>query len=193
MTHFPMLCHSVPVDELVAQIDAQPELWDNTPLRTYAGGPFENSHDIWVRYNDHKPYSAAEDFSGFHDPHVPVWYDAASKLPALRPILMGIMSHPKIQAEGLYGVFITRIPPGGRVEKHVDRGWHVEFTQKFYVCLRNPEEAPFCVEGEDGEVEELIPTPGDIHFFDNRRPHWVHNNGDHDRMTLIVCVRSSLV
>ena len=36
---------------------------------------------------------------------------------------------------------------------------------------------------------ELRPLPGDIYTFDNARRHWVTNDSDEDRITLIVCVR----
>ena len=44
--------------------------------------------------------------------------------------------------------------------------------------------------GVAGVLEELTPLPGEIHHFDNRKPHWVQNDSGHDRMTLIVCIRT---
>ena len=184
MTHFPMVTHSVPVDELVAQIDAQPELWGSIKART-RHPEFARSDDIWVRYNDIQKYP--NKLSEFNDVHLPVWYPAWHALPALRPIVFGLMA--SAQGEMLGGVLITRVPPGGRIERHADDGWHVDYYDKLYVCLRNPLEAPFTVLGDDGRVETLQPTPGDVHYFDNRRPHWVENRSEtEERMTLIICI-----
>ena len=185
MTHFPLLGR-LDVSELVAQIDAQPELWGQSPFRTLHP-TFAATDDIWVRYNDLAKFP--DGLAGFNDEHIPVWYPALAKLPALRPIIFGVMA--AVQGEMLGGVLITRVPPGRSIKKHADSGWHVDFYSKFYVCLRNPPEAPFMVLGDDGQEEALRPRPGEVHYFDNRRPHWVENTSDaEERMTLIVCIRT---
>lgn len=184
MTHFPLVAHSLDVGPLVAQIDAQPGLWGQFGART-ATNTFKRSDDIWVRYNDIGKFP--DSMKGFNDEHLPVWYPAWRLLPALRPIVFGLLSH--LQGEVLGGVLITRVPPGGSIKRHADSGWHVDYYDKYYVCLRNPLEAPFSVLGDDGRVETLQPTPGDVHYFDNRRPHWVDNASEtEERMTLIVCI-----
>jgi aspartyl/asparaginyl beta-hydroxylase (cupin superfamily) len=46
------------------------------------------------------------------------------------------------------------------------------------------ERQAFCFEGE-----QLSALDGESYFFENQVPHWVVNNSDRDRITLIVCVR----
>lgn len=184
MTAFPLLPIKFDVAPLLAELDANPDLWGSIDLRKATPGtPHREMTDIWVRYNDVAPYRRRGSFMGFNDPHVPVWYPAWARLPALRPIIAKLMA--KLQGEMLGGVLITRVPAGGKIEPHVDTGWHVDYFQKFYVALKSLAGAALCVEGE-----EITPPVGSVHFFDNRQEHWVRNEGDGERMTLIVCIRT---
>jgi aspartyl/asparaginyl beta-hydroxylase (cupin superfamily) len=90
----------------------------------------------------------------------------------------------KVGGKQLGGVLITRIPSGGEVQPHVDHGWHAGHYEKFAVQLRGNQEQAFCFEDA-----ELRPEPGDLYTFDNARLHWVTNDSDSERITLIVCIR----
>ena len=186
MTNFLKVAEG-PVDELVRQI-ASCDLWNAQPWRKTLSA-HRQMDDIWVRYNDIAPFVARGSMDGFNGPHIPVWYPAWHALPALKPIVHGIVS--RVQGEMLGGVLITRVPPGGEIARHVDSGWHVDYFDKFYVCLKGHEGATFSCE-HDGAIEHLSPRPGDLHRFDNRKPHWVTNKGPGERMTLIVCVRTEM-
>ena len=97
----------------------------------------------------------------------------------------------KVQGEMLCAVLITRIPPGSGIDPHIDKSWHVEYTEKFYLTLKGaPGAAFYC---DDGTWEESIePRPGDLYLFDNRKRHWVENQSDQDRVTLIMCIRTDM-
>lgn len=170
----------VNVKELREQLDAHPELWNEIDWRKR--GAHEEVDDIWVRYNDYRKYPNPTMLE-FRDRHVPVWYPAWRKLPALRPIIFGLMAQE--EGEMLGGVLITRVKPGCQVYPHKDDGWHVNYFDKFYVCLGGAHGARlFCKD------EYMEPLPGDVHWFDNRREHWVTNESTEDRITLIVCIRT---
>ena len=186
MKHFDLISRNVDVAPLMAQLDAHPELWDARPeRRTAEGTPHAGMRDIWVRYNAIEKLGPA-----FNDEHVPVWYPAWEALPALRPIVMGLMA--KVEGEMLGGVLITKIPPGAKIDKHVDLGWHVDYYQKFYVSLQSAPGAMFgCESGEvEYPTEYIEPKTGEVWLFDNHTPHWVENNSTIDRITLIVCIRT---
>lgn len=140
--------------------------------------------DIWVRYNRPDRLNP-EDPRAFNNEHVPVWYPAWKKLPALRPIIFDLMA--TVEGEMLCGVLITRIPPGEGIAPHVDAGWHVEYTEKFYLSLKSSPGADFVCDGE-----RLNPKPGEMWLFDNRKNHWVENDSTEDRITLIVCIRTEM-
>jgi hypothetical protein len=188
MPHFHKIGTGCNVAPLVAQIGEHPELWNQHNVRKVsAGSPHAEMDDIWLRYNRYERFCG--DRSTFNDEHVPVWYPAARVLTAARPILFGIMA--AVQGEMLCGVFITRIPPGGKILRHIDRGWHAEATDKFYVALKSPAGSAFHCD-HDGEAESIYPEIGDIHMFDNRKLHWVTNDSDHEKMTLIVAIKTEM-
>ncbi len=167
----------VDVSQAVSQIDSHPELWNQYGYRKNMT-PHNEMSDIWVRYNDIKNMGP-----GFNDEHDPVWYPAYEALPALKEIIFPLMS--EVEGERLGGVLITRIPSGCDIKPHVDRGWHVDYYDKFYVSLRSEPGANFYC----GD-EVLNPKAGEVWRFDNRALHWVENRSSADRMTLIVCIRT---
>lgn len=143
--------------------------------------PHAEMSDIWVRYND--PTVLDTNPAAFNDEHDSVWLPAYQCLPELRPILFGLMA--LVEGERLGGVLITRIPPGGKIAPHVDKGWHAEYYDKYYIPIQNDPGAVFGF--EDGVI---APDLGDVYWFRNDNPHWVDNKSARDRIALIVCIRS---
>jgi aspartyl/asparaginyl beta-hydroxylase (cupin superfamily) len=90
-----------------------------------------------------------------------------------------------VKGEKLGGVLITRIPPGAVCKPHVDPGWHARHYQKYAIQIEaNPQQA-FHFAGVS-----LVTGPGDLYWFDNAHEHWVTNDSDADRVTLIVCIKN---
>jgi quercetin dioxygenase-like cupin family protein len=131
--------------------------------------------DIWVRYNDIKNLGEK-----FNDEHDSVWYPVAKRIPEVFPIVFGIMS--AVSGERLGGVLITKLPPGGKIERHTDHGWHARYYDKYYVGIQTGGVFGF----EDGDIRS---NEGDVYWFDNSIPHWVINDSDKDRVSLIVCIK----
>jgi hypothetical protein len=168
------------------QLENNPQLWDANTLRKVSpGSPHSRMSDIWVRFNDLAALNAGGDFVGKQTPHIPVWYPAWYAIPALRPVVFGLMA--AVQGEMIGGVLITRIPPGMGIDPHEDHGWHVDYYDKFYVHLQAPRGASFRC-GDEG----IEPEEGDVYRFDNRREHSVSNAGLTDRVTLIVSIRTAM-
>lgn len=180
MIYFQKMPYQIDVKDLNQQLGEHPELWGQFGWRK-ALDAHRQMTDIWVRYNDISKYENPG--PEFNDEHVPVWYPAWKALPALKPIILHLMH--KEQGEMLGAVLITKIPAGQGIGKHVDTGWHVGYYDKFYISLESAPGATFhCGE------EVINPEVGDCWRFDNRREHWVENNSDQDRVTLIVCIRT---
>lgn len=169
------------VDELVGSLAANDGLWNqHAPRREqYAHSRIS---DIWVRYNDWANYHG--DLAAFNGPHRSVWYPAFRALPSLKPVLSSVL---RMAGGGrLGGVLITKVPPGARVEPHIDGGWHAGYYDKYALQLKGNAEQAFCFEGYSLSAE-----PGELYTFDNSKLHWVYNMSDEDRMTLIVCIRGA--
>jgi hypothetical protein len=180
MRNFQKIAAGIDVLPLAMELYRQPELWNRNTART-AKGPFEGTDDIWVRFRDPAELTSREAFA---EPHVPVFYPAWHALPHLRPIVFGLMA--RVEAVQLGGVLITRVPAGGQVAPHDDKGrWHSEWFQtKAYVPLAsNPQCYNTC------GSERVVMAVGDAWLFDNLQVHSTVNDGETERVTLIVSMR----
>jgi len=155
--------------------------WDTIRLRTeHPQSPHHEVSDIWVRYNPIENYDG--DMRKFNSEHIPEWYPVAEELSEAVRISHSLSM--EFQALTLGAVLITKIPAGKQVYAHVDQGWHARTFDKFAVTVKgNPAQAFHF------ENEYLVTHPGDLWTFDNSHPHWVTNDSDEDRITLIICLR----
>lgn len=181
MSHFTRIAEGIDVAPALEQIDAQPGLWNLHENRRTGASPHRESSDMWLRYRDQSELHGPADFAG---PHVSVDYPAWHALPALHPIADAIAERLKPVRVG--GFLMTRIPPGGQVYAHHDRGsWHAEYyTSKVWIPLRANEQ---CVNWVEDEA--AIWRPGDAWMHDNLKTHAVENNGTTERICLILCFR----
>jgi hypothetical protein len=167
------------VSALQAQLVDAP--WNAIRHRTeHPQSPHREVSDIWVRYNPIENYHG--DMSAFNAEHEPEWYPVSRQLTEAERIAQAISV--QFQALSLGAVLITKIPAGGQVYPHVDQGWHARTFEKFAVQVRGNDRQAFHFENED-----LVTHDGDLFWFDNAYPHWVTNDSDEDRITLIVCLR----
>lgn len=164
------------------KLKANPGLFGRNPQRLQ--GPHREVTDVWVRFNDVKPYLESGDMSGFVDEHESVWYPEAEELPEAKRIIFDIMAH--VNGERLGGVLITKLSPGGKVYPHVDHGWHAEYySSKYYVPIENYKGSTF-----NFESGSIAPELGEVYQFDNTKLHWVDNNSKFDRLAMVVCIKT---
>lgn len=176
-----LLASGYDVAPALAELDAAPHLWNAHTARTgFKQGPHAQADDIWVRYNAIENLAAGLD--AFNAPHESVWYAGAAEIPAVVALAERVLAD--VGGWRLGGVLITRIPPGCQVLPHVDHGWHAGYYEKFAIQLRGDEKQAFCFDDA-----QLSPLPGDLYTFDNSRMHWVTNDSDAERITLIICIR----
>lgn len=158
-----------------------PHFWNRyTARRDLYGGPHSQMSDMWIRYNDYANYDG--DMAKFNSEHVSVWYPEAYKMPAVMQLANEVFEY--VGGKQLGAVLLTKIPPHGCIEPHVDGGWHASYYEKFAVQLMGNIWQSFRFENYS-----LSANPGELYTFDNSRTHWVTNDSDEDRMTLIVCVK----
>lgn len=176
MSHIRLLWQGLNVAPLQAALAEHPELWDQRTERTAPeGSPHHGLSDIWARFADPATMQA----DGSHDS---VWYRPADVLP-VRDVVFPLMA--AVRGERLGGVLITRIKPGQVCKPHTDPGWHARYYEKFAVQIDAAPEQAFHFEGES-----LVTCPGDVFWFDNAYTHWVTNDSQRDRITMIVCIRT---
>lgn len=181
MPSIQMLSSGFDVKPLKDQLAQNPGVWNRHTMRTTA---YETPHlavsDIWVRYNAWENFRG--DIQAFNAEHVSSWYPVIREIPAAWSLSRRVLRY--VGGRRLGGVLITRIPPGGEVKPHIDMGWHAGFYEKFAVQVAGNDQQAFCFEDA-----ELRPHPGDLYTFDNSRLHWVNNESDQERITLIICIR----
>jgi quercetin dioxygenase-like cupin family protein len=176
VSNIKLLFGGVNVAPLQWALAEHPELWDQQPSRTEdPASPHHGLSDIWARFA--VPDTMQEDGS-----HESMWYPAADLLP-VREIVYPLMN--AVQGDRLGGVLITRIRPGQTCKPHTDPGWHARYYQKFAVQIQSAPKQAFHFEGES-----LITKPGDVFWFDNAFTHWVTNESEVDRITMIVCIKT---
>jgi hypothetical protein len=180
MRHFRLEATGLDVAPIAAQLAEHPELWNAKTQRT-GHDTFAGTSDIWVRFRDARELTEPHHFG---EPHFPVFYPAWFALPSMHGLVFDLMN--KTRATMLGGILITKIPPGGQVKPHHDRGgWHAEFyDRKVYVPLLSNER---CV--NHCEEESVVMKPGEAWWFNNLVTHSVVNDGETERVTLIICTR----
>lgn len=181
MRHFLQVANGIDVVPLLADLHRNPALWDAHTPRTDGDSPHRAVSDIWVRFREFSELTSA---AAYAEPFIPVMYPAWRALPHLRPIVFGLMA--RMEAVQLGGVLITRVPAGKQVAPHDDKGrWHPEFFEtKLYVpLLTNPLVRNTCAD------ETVIMAPGSAWVFDNLKVHSTVNDGETDRITLIISLR----
>jgi hypothetical protein len=184
---FKLLAENVDIKPVLHEIEKQPDLWNRIiDPYTQNGRPHKEDRTIWIRYNDEKNLKEPRKF---HTPHFPVWYKAWYDLPSLKPIVFGLMN--KLEGEMLGAIYIMSLPPGKKVTPHVDKGWHVEYYDNFYVQLEGDENQYFWAGAKEEDAEKIIAKPGDLYTFDNRCVHGITNNSDKvPRTCMLISIRN---
>jgi hypothetical protein len=183
------LLYETNTSALHKEIINKPELWNQRPERCVGESPHREASDMWIRYNDIQRLN--DPTRNFHEEHIPIWYPAYFALKEqIDPLIFGLMR--RVNGEVLGGVLITKVPARKKIYPHVDKSWHVDYYDKFYIQLAGAAGCEFCSEDDEGQVQKNTPLKDQVHLFDNRFKHWVNNDSDVDRMTLIVCIRTQM-
>lgn len=182
MNHFRKIADDLDVVPLLQQLAANPELWDaNAARKKPSHTPHAAVSDIWVRFRAPGDLDRPESYL---EPHFAQWWSPADKLPAIRPLIFGLMR--AVEAVYLGGVLVTRLPAGASILPHHDRGaWHSEWLNcKVYIPLMSD---PGCI--NRCEDEAVWMRPGEAWSFNNLRVHSVENRSARDRINVIACMR----
>jgi hypothetical protein len=179
MSHILKIASGINVLPVRLALERNPGLWNQQRHRT-KDGPHVGADDIWVRFNDLANFDCNNPAT-FLAPHESVWYPEYAHLKCVDDIIFPLMF--SVKAERLGGVLITRVKAHSSLRPHVDNGWHARYYDKYAVqiCANHGQSFRF-------QDECLITMPGDVYWFDNAYPHWVVNESNEDRITMIVCL-----
>lgn len=183
MKNFQMLAAGVDVGPLAHAVQRHSELWDQFTLRTvHEATPHKEVSDIWLRFQDLKPYTDGGDPAAVIDEHESICYPAWNLLPQARPIIFDLMR--RVEGQRLGRVLITRLASGKKIEPHVDGGEHAAYYERYHVVLQGLPGSVF----KCGD-EQVCMRTGEVWWFDNSVEHSVINNSADDRIHMIVDIR----
>ena len=181
MRRFLRIADGVETMPLRLELAGNERLWDQRPdRRLYPGTPHAAMTDITARY---MPEAQLTETEAQRREHRNVFWPAWHALPALRPVVFGLMT--RVQAVELGSILITRLPPGKQIDPHHDGGnWAPEYYNA---------KAHWTVQGSalvvcDGEACRF--DAGTVWTFDNLLVHHIENDGDEDRICVIVSMRA---
>jgi len=170
------------VRPLQRQLLAHPELWNEIKLRTAPDtSPHREVDDIWLRYNPLYNFSEQSPPS-FNGEHESDWYPCIEHLQEAVELIEDLRQC--VGAHKLGGVLITRVLPGKKVYPHQDHSWHAYHYDKYAIQICGNQAQGFCFEGEEVKAND-----GECYWFNNAYTHWVYNESQEARITLIVCLR----
>lgn len=183
MRNFFRIGNGVDVGPILHALAVQPELWNQNTLRTnHPDTPHKAVDDVWLRFQDVKPYLEGGDASAVVDENESIPYEAWSRLPQTHGIIFDLMR--RVHGTRLGRVLITRLPPGKQIEPHEDGGAHAAYYRRYHVMLQNAPGSLFhCGD------ETVTMFPGEVWWFNNALTHSVVNNSADDRITMIVDIR----
>lgn len=179
MKNFYRLFSEIDTRQQMMEIFAQPDLWNQFDIRTsHEQSPHSSVDDILMRFND---LSNIEDIV---DDKECFNYPAMHLLPRCADIIFMLMS--AVRGERLGRCIVAKLPPGGKIDPHVDEGAPAEYYDRYHVVLHS---SPGCVFRAGNE--KIVMKTGDIWWFNNRLEHEVINNSADDRICLIVDIKLS--
>jgi len=188
MKNFLKIHDCLDVMPLLLAISRRPSLWkDDTYLRDYPQGPFKEVETIMLRFPV-KSVHETEDELKKHvitfDQHESVDYPAYKILPEARTLIMFLMA--RVGGERLGRCMINKINPKGRIFPHADTPSHAEYYSRYHIVIKSNDSSMFRC---DDEVVNM--KTGEVWWFNNSLEHEVRNEGDDERIHLIVDIRCS--
>lgn len=185
MKHFLKLAQNLDVLPLLVALHRQPWLWDRHPIRTtFPGSPHAQVSDILLRFNGGPAYGVQATAPTSDDDHECHPYPAWWALPEAHPLVLTLFA--AVRGTRLGRVMITRMDPGTAIAPHSDSQAQTDYFSRFHIVLAHPQWAcVFTIEDEQVEMK-----PGECWMVDNSQLHGVTNDGDSERLSLIIDIHS---
>lgn len=189
MRNFLKIATGFDVTPLLFSLNRQSNLWGmDRYWKDHPVPVFRDVDTIMLRFPEKIPYEFESDQKRFEylsgiDQMECSDQTAMDFLPESRPIIFGLMA--RVQGERLGRVMINRLPPGASIPAHSDVDPINKYYDRFHCVLQsNPLVSFMC-------GDELFPMQsGEIFWFENALEHSVQNNGNEDRISLIIDVKS---
>jgi hypothetical protein len=198
MKNFLRLAEGLDITPLRLAIARRADLWaEDTFLRHYPQGPFEDVETIFLRFpkrvvfddadvaeQEHKIALYKANLLPGYDQQESIDYPAYALFPQAREIVLALMT--RVAGVRLGRVMINKVRAGGRIFPHADCPEHANYwNNRLHVVLQSLPGNDFRCEDEHVHMRA-----GEVWWFNNRLEHSVINNSADDRIHMIVDIRS---
>lgn len=165
--------------DILSQLEAQPELWDNCTAREeHEGLSHKNTKTVYLRWAE-----GMDTASAFNDLNA-IEKEDYSKVPAVADLLDNFVSI--VRPTKLGRVIVVKLAAGESIGAHADEGPYADTYERFHLCLTsNPATTFYAKTGPDqGEMCQM--RPGELYWFNHKLDHSVSNDGPEDRIHVII-------
>lgn len=165
--------------ELLGQLEAQPDLWGKCNLRQeHEGLSHKHTKTIYLRW------AKQMDIKSVFSDLKAIPKEDYSKLPGIDGILASFME--AVRPTKLGRVIVVKLAAGESIAAHADEGPYADHYERFHLCLTANPETTFHVKTGSDEGETCQMRPGELYWFNHKLEHKVVNEGDQDRIHVII-------
>lgn len=177
---FDRVLTGLPVQLLLDEINAVPELWDfDTWRQQTPGSPHQDTRWIMLRFPESCWISGNVTKQAVFEDLTCEDLPALESLPTAASMVRHLAEY--VGARRVGRVMITELKPGGWIRPHVDEGGYADHYDRFHIVLQSAVGNRFSV---GAEVEEM--RAGEAWWFNHKLGHFVQNFSDTPRIHLIV-------
>lgn len=173
MKHFDLV-GTIDVDPIVKALKEYNFLWTcSTERQTTQGSPHTDTEVIYLRMPyliDKRSIFDDLDVTEYPVMSFPEFYDAVEAV-------------AKLAYASPARAMITKLKPNGHIIPHIDEGPYSDATDRYHCVLTTNDKCLMRI-GDD----HVFGKPTEVWYFDKHAEHEVLNNGDTDRIHLIVDV-----
>jgi aspartyl/asparaginyl beta-hydroxylase (cupin superfamily) len=86
-------------------------------------------------------------------------------------------------------VYIAKMIPGGSIYPHKDPCKYFELHDRYHIVLQTNDGVSFSCGDDEATTETVRFDTGELWVFSNKVTHWAQNNGDTDRIHIIIDIQ----
>ena len=174
MKHFTRLSEGVDISPLLAELDADPDLWFADTSRQRKVRCQRNTLNIFLRAPRKPLPPGAKNANDVHESRLT---RAAAKFPSALAFCEGVAA---ASGATLGRATLVSLQPRSRVYPHIDVGDYYRVRDRLHLVLRSPGGSPL-----DAEQETVVMHEGELWVFNNKVRHSANNPSGEARVHLI--------
>ena len=174
---FRRITEGLDVAPLLAKLAEKLELWTaRTERQSYPGSAHKDTETIYLRWATDQSVAGSFYCLESEDQLAPL----LDLTPEIGSLFQSALRHIGCGDDHDVGrVILVKLAPHGHIAEHVDDGPYADKYDRFHLCLSGA--SSFFVDGERQEM-----SPGELWWFNHKKPHKVQNFGTVPRIHLII-------